>query len=162
MERPDPMNATDPTHYDVREINGRTLLRCKDCGRESLFDAREVKHAPRCAIAPRRAVTVALTAQAPALRRGRPERLASGEWGARVDGSPVVGEVVQITTRAGRTWTAQVVEVLEVAEATSLVRTSTGVDAAVRSGEIAVSGDDVLAAYQRGAISTSDAMNRDF
>ena len=154
--------ATDPTHYEAREINGRTLLRCKDCGRETLFDAREVKHSPRCEIAPGRRVTVATTAQAPALRRGRPERLASGEWGARVDGSPAVGEQVQITTRAGKTWTAQVVEVLETAEATSLVRTSTGVDAAVRSGEVAVSDEDVLSAYQRGTISMSAAMNRDF
>lgn len=156
------MNAADPIHYETRQINGRTLLRCKDCGRESLFDAREVKHSPRCDIAPRRAVTVATTAQAPAIRRGRPERLASGEWGARVDGSPVVGEQVQITTRAGKTWTAQVVEVLETAEATSLVRTSTGVDAAVRSGEIPASAEDVRAAFERGAISMSAAMNRDF
>ncbi len=156
------MNAADPTHYETREINGRTLLRCKDCGRESMFDSREVKHSPRCDIAPRRVVTVATTAQAPALRRGRPERLPSGEWGARVDGSPSVGELVQITTRAGKTWSAQVVEVLEVAEATALVRTSTGVDAAVRSGEIATSAEDVRAAFERGAIGMSAAMNRDF
>lgn len=154
--------ATDPSNYETRTINSRTLLRCKDCGRESMFDQREVRHSPRCDIAPRRAVTVATTAQGPALRRGRPERLASGEWGSRVDGSPAVGETVQITTRAGKTWTAQVVEVLETAEATSLVRTSTGVDAAVRSGEVAVSDEDVLAAYQRGAISMGSAMNRDF
>lgn len=156
------LNAADPSNYETRTINGRTLLRCKDCGRESLFDAREVKHSPRCSIAPRRTVTVATTAQAPALRRGRPERLASGEWGARVDGSPAVGEQVQITTRAGKAWTATIVEVLEVAEATSLVRTSTGSDAAVRSGEVPSSAEDVKAAFERGAISMSAAMNRDF
>lgn len=155
-------NPTDPALYETRTINGRTLLRCKDCGRESLFDAREVKHSPRCDLAPRRAVTVATTAQAPALRRGRPERLRSGEWGARVDGSPTVGEQVQITTRGGKTWTARVVEVLEVGEATSLVRTSTGVDAAVRAGEIAVSDEDVRATFERGSLTMSAAMNRDF
>lgn len=152
-------NPANPSNYIT---NCRGELQCKDCGREG-WKSRSVKHSPRCDIAPGRTIQVAHEEQADELPRARPEKLASGEWGARVTATSLkVGDRIQVTTRAGKTWAAVVVEVLEVAEVTSLVRTSTGSDAAVRSGEVPASGDDVLAAFERGAISMSAAMNRDF
>lgn len=157
------MSTSNPTNPSNYVVNCRGELQCKDCGRES-WKTRAVKHAPRCDLAPGRTITVALAETAePELPRARPEKLASGEWGARVTSTSLkVGDKIQITTRTGKTWTATIVEVLEVAEATSLVRTSTGSDAAVRSGEVPSSAEDVKAAFERGAISMSDAMNRDF
>ena len=157
------MSTSNPANPSNYVINCRGELQCKDCGRES-WKTRAVKHAPRCDLAPGRTITVALAETAePELPRARPEKLASGEWGARVTATTLkVGDTVQITTRAGKSWTASVAEILEVSEATSLVRTSAGRDAAVRSGEILVSDEDVKAAFERGAISMSNAMNRDF
>ena len=40
-----------------------------------------------------------------------PCKLYSGEWGARVQGSPVVGTVVEIETRRGTSWKARVTAV---------------------------------------------------
>ena len=157
------MSTSSPANPSNYVINCRGELQCKDCGRES-WKTRAVKHAPRCDLAPGRTITVALAETAePELPRARPEKLAPGEWGARVTATTLkVGDRIRVTTRTGKTWTAVVVEVLEVAEATSLVRTSTGSDAAVRSGEVPASADDVFAAFERGAISMSAAMNRDF
>lgn len=151
-------NPSNPSNYIT---NCRGELQCKDCGRES-WKTRAVKHAPRCDLAPGRTITVALEEQGDELPRARPEKLASGEWGARVTATTLaVGAEISITTRAGKTWIARVAEILEIGEATSLVRTTTGSDAAVRSGEVACSPDAVFDAHQRGAISTSTAMNRD-
>ena len=152
-------NPASPSNY---VINCRGALQCKDCGRES-WKTRAVKHSPRCDLAPGRTIQVAHEEQGDELPRARPEKLASGEWAARVTATALkVGDKIQITTRTGKTWTSTIVEVLEVAEATSLVRTSTGSDAAVRSGEVPSSAEDVKAAFERGAISMADAMNRDF
>ena len=157
------MSTSNPANPSNYVINCRGELQCKDCGREGWKKSRSVKHSPRCDLAPGRTIQVAHEEQADELPRARPEKLASGEWGARVTATSLkVGDQIKVTTRTGKTWVAVVVEVLEVAESTSLVRTSTGSDAAVRSGEVPASSDDVLAAFERGAISMSAAMNRDF
>jgi hypothetical protein len=41
-----------------------------------------------------------------------PAKLRDGSWGARVQGDAAVGDVVTITTRAGKTWDARVKKVL--------------------------------------------------
>lgn len=40
-----------------------------------------------------------------------PTKLRSGAWGARVSGDASVGDIVEITTRAGKRWTATVTAV---------------------------------------------------
>lgn len=41
-----------------------------------------------------------------------PTKLRSGAWGARVTGTVAVGDVVTITTRAGKSWQARVTQVV--------------------------------------------------
>lgn len=49
---------------------------------------------------------------ATATRTASPTKLRSGEWGARVNGTVREGDIVTITTRAGKTWDAEVVKVV--------------------------------------------------
>lgn len=42
-----------------------------------------------------------------------PAKLRSGDWGARVKGTPVsAGDVVLITTKAGKSWSARVIAIV--------------------------------------------------
>lgn len=41
-----------------------------------------------------------------------PAKLRDGTWGARVTGTPSVGDLVTITTKAGKTWDARVNRVI--------------------------------------------------
>ena len=42
-----------------------------------------------------------------------PAKLRNGNWGARVKGAPVsAGDVVQITTKAGKGWSARVIAIV--------------------------------------------------
>ena len=42
-----------------------------------------------------------------------PAKLRNGNWGARVKGTPVsAGDVVQITTKAGKSWSARVIAIV--------------------------------------------------
>jgi hypothetical protein len=52
-----------------------------------------------------------------------PAKLAGKEWGARVSGSPVVGDRATITTRAGKSWDVEIVAVLSVDGGQALCRT---------------------------------------
>lgn len=52
-----------------------------------------------------------------------PAKLRSGAWGARVAGEVQSGDVVQITTRSGKTWDAQVVKVVWTGDGISLCET---------------------------------------
>jgi hypothetical protein len=155
-------DPTDPKNYVEKEIGGRILLECRDCGRRSGFNDRAVPHGPRCDYAPRRTTTVAFVSPNPVAAEAYPKLLPTGEWGAFCkEGSVKVGDEIRITTKAGKNWTAQVSEILRSEESGCLVRTSSGADAAVRAG-LVVSDDDVFDAFQRGAISINEAMNRDF
>lgn len=47
------------------------------------------------------------------LTAAKPTKLRSGDWGATVDSETIqVGEIVQITTRAGKSWEARVTRVV--------------------------------------------------
>lgn len=41
-----------------------------------------------------------------------PTKLRSGDWGARIIGNTETGEIIQIWTRSGKTWLAEVVKVV--------------------------------------------------
>jgi hypothetical protein len=42
-----------------------------------------------------------------------PAKLRNGNWGARVKGAPVsAGDVVQITTKSGKSWSARVIAIV--------------------------------------------------
>ncbi len=43
--------------------------------------------------------------------KASPKKLKSGAWGAQVDGTPSEGDMVEITTRGGKTWSARVTRV---------------------------------------------------
>jgi hypothetical protein len=45
-------------------------------------------------------------------KQATPSKLRDGSWGARVAGSVAVGDVVTITTKAGKSWDATVSRVL--------------------------------------------------
>lgn len=53
-----------------------------------------------------------------------PTKLRDGSWGARVRGYPAQGDTIQITTKAGKTWTATAKKVLWTDGAVSIVATS--------------------------------------
>lgn len=46
------------------------------------------------------------------IQQATPTKLRSGEWGARVHGRVRKGDVIRITARSGKTWTATVVKVV--------------------------------------------------
>lgn len=52
-----------------------------------------------------------------------PAKLRDGGWGARVTGSASRGDIVQITTRSGKTWQATVTRVLSSGGAKTLCAT---------------------------------------
>jgi len=62
------------------------------------------------------------TAARPALPAS-PTKLRDGSWGARVRGQAHPGDEIQITTRAGKSWTAHVDRVLWTGEGVSIVST---------------------------------------
>jgi len=53
-----------------------------------------------------------------------PQKLRNGNWGARVQGAVAKGDVVTITTKAGKTWTATVDAVVWSDGKVSLVATT--------------------------------------
>jgi hypothetical protein len=66
-----------------------------------------------------------------------PIKLRSGEWGARVHGSVQQGDLVQISTKSGKTWTARVSKVVWTSDGVSICAT-TSTDSegySIRSGE---------------------------
>mgnify|MGYP006899558405 FL=1 len=52
-----------------------------------------------------------------------PAKLRNGSWGARVQGQVRNGDTVTITTRAGKSWTATVSQVVWTGEGVSIVAT---------------------------------------
>ncbi len=52
-----------------------------------------------------------------------PTKLRSGSWGATVEGSVSVGDVVTITTRAGKSWDAKVSHIVWMGSGKSIVAT---------------------------------------
>jgi hypothetical protein len=54
---------------------------------------------------------------------GYPTKLPSGDWGARIMGSPEVGATVRIRTRAGKTWDALVEAVHPQGDGSCVVKT---------------------------------------
>lgn len=52
-----------------------------------------------------------------------PTKLRDGSWGARVNGTVAQGDSIEITTRAGKTWTATVSRVLWSDGSVSIVAT---------------------------------------
>jgi hypothetical protein len=61
-------------------------------------------------------------------RSATPAKLRNGNWGARVQGAVAKGDVVTITTKAGKTWTATVDAVVWTDGQVSLVATSSSSD----------------------------------
>lgn len=57
-----------------------------------------------------------------------PTKLRSGEWGAKVKGSVQVGDSIQITTKAGKTWTAVIKNVVWTGDDVSIVATESRSD----------------------------------
>ena len=53
-----------------------------------------------------------------------PAKLRDGSWGARVTGAVAPGDVVTITTRAGKTWQARIMRVVWTGEGVTLCATS--------------------------------------
>ncbi len=52
-----------------------------------------------------------------------PTKLRTGSWGATVEGSVSVGDVVTITTRAGKSWDARVSHIVWTGDGKSIVAT---------------------------------------
>jgi len=52
-----------------------------------------------------------------------PAKLRSGAWGARVQGTVAEGDVVTITTRAGKSWQARVTRVVWTGEGVAICAT---------------------------------------
>jgi hypothetical protein len=46
------------------------------------------------------------------MMQASPTKLRSGEWGAKVQGAPKVGDEITIQTRGGKSWTAQVTRII--------------------------------------------------
>lgn len=44
--------------------------------------------------------------------KATPAKLRSGAWGARIQGTAKVGDVVQVTTSTGKSWQARVTEIV--------------------------------------------------
>ena len=89
-----------------------------------------------------------------------PAKLRSGEWGARVSETDVkVGDIVTITTRAGKTWDAQVADIVWSNDEVTLVATekvgTTYSDRVARAAYAGAdfsrkSGDEMVTERQRG------------
>ena len=56
-----------------------------------------------------------------------PTKLRDGRWGARVVGSAQLGAKVKITTRAGKSWSATVSQVVWTRDAISICATRTAI-----------------------------------
>jgi len=52
-----------------------------------------------------------------------PAKLRDGSWGARIEGAASIGDTLQITTKAGKTWQAKVTRVVWQGEGVALVAT---------------------------------------
>lgn len=52
-----------------------------------------------------------------------PTKLRNGEWGARVQGAVREGDEIQVTTKAGKTWTARVANVVWTGDGVAIVAT---------------------------------------
>jgi|GEM_PF-3190725 len=61
-----------------------------------------------------------------------PAKLRDGSWGARIEGSAALGDILQITTQAGKTWQARVTRVVWQGEGVALVATAS-LDSAPRA-----------------------------
>ena len=57
------------------------------------------------------------------MQQATPKKLPSGGWGARVSGSVSLGETIQITTRSGKSWQAQVTAIVEESDDCTVVAT---------------------------------------
>lgn len=55
--------------------------------------------------------------------KGTPTKLPNGNWGAKVNGTAHEGDVVAITTKAGKTWYAEVTEVVSSGNGVSICAT---------------------------------------
>lgn len=53
-----------------------------------------------------------------------PAKLRDGSWGARVQGPAKVGDIVTITTKAGKSWPANVTQILWSGEGVTLCSTA--------------------------------------
>jgi len=59
------------------------------------------------------AITVPVTSSIATVIPASPAKLRDGSWGARVRGSaPAVGSTVQVTTKAGKSWSARITKVV--------------------------------------------------
>ena len=53
-----------------------------------------------------------------------PTKLRDGSWGAKVKGTPAIGDVVKVTTKAGKTWNAKVERIVTSGDDWTIVATS--------------------------------------
>jgi len=60
-------------------------------------------------------------------KNASPTKLPSGAWGARVQGEVALGETVKITTRAGKSWNAQVTQIVSSRDGVTICVTA-GID----------------------------------
>ena len=58
------------------------------------------------------------------MRTATPYKLRNGAWGCKVAGTPTTGEAVTITTKAGKTWTAEISRVLWTGNGVALCATA--------------------------------------
>lgn len=58
------------------------------------------------------------------IKAASPAKLRDGSWGAKVAGSVSVGDMIQVTTKAGKSWTATVSKIVWTGDGTSLVATA--------------------------------------
>lgn len=54
---------------------------------------------------------------------GTPAKLRNGNWGARVEGSPFVGQTARITTKSGKSWDAMISKIVWQGDGVALVET---------------------------------------
>jgi len=52
-----------------------------------------------------------------------PTKLRDGSWGARTKGVPAIGDTITITTKAGKTWNAQVTSLVWTDQKVAIVST---------------------------------------
>lgn len=62
------------------------------------------------------------------MTQASPVKLRNGNWGARVRGAVNVGDVVQVTTKAGKSWAAVVQQVVWAGEGVSICATTASDD----------------------------------
>lgn len=58
------------------------------------------------------------------MQHATPAKLRDGSWGARTNGTVRAGDIVQITTRAGKTWAATVTRVVWSGDGVTLCATA--------------------------------------